>query len=67
MAFISTLFEMIKIQLRIRLEEVNHSHLTKIAIESPETLSEKNKLVVNVWNRMPRRKKNCCCIDLLMK
>ena len=37
---------------------INLSHLMKIAIESPQTLSEEElEQVVDVWNRQPRRRR----------
>ena len=48
--------KIIKTQLRSRLGEANLSHLMKIIIESPETLSDEQlQQIVDVWNRKPRR------------
>ena len=48
--------KMIKTRLRSRLGEDNLSHLMKIAIESPEILSDEElEEIVDVWNRKPRR------------
>ena len=48
--------KMIKTRLRNRLGEANLSHLMKIAIESPETLSDVElEQIVDIWNRKPRR------------
>ena len=51
---------MIKTRLRNRLGETNLSHLMKIAIESPQTLSDKElEQIVDIWNRKARR----ICLD----
>ena len=48
--------KMIKTRLRSCLGEGNLSHLMKIAIESPETLSDEElEQTVDVWNRKPRK------------
>ena len=47
---------MIKSRLRSRLGEANLSYLMKIALESPEALSDEElEQIVNVWTRKPRR------------
>ena len=48
--------KMIKSRLRNRLGEANLSYLMKIALESPEALSDEElEQIVNVWIRKPRR------------
>ena len=48
--------KLIKTRLRNRLGELSLSHLIKIAIESPETLSDSDlEEVVSIWNRKGRR------------
>ena len=48
--------KLIKTQLRNCLSESSVSHLMKIAIESPGTLTDSNlEEVVNIWNRQHRR------------
>ena len=47
---------LIKTRLRNRIGELSLSHLMKIAIESPETLSDSDlEEVVTIWNRKGRR------------
>ena len=43
--------KLIKTRLCNRLGELSLSYLMKIAIESPETLSDSNLEVVTIWNR----------------
>ena len=46
--------KMVKTLLKNHLEEVNPSHLKKIAIEIPQTLPEKElEETVDIWNRKP--------------
>lgn len=48
--------KMIKTRLRSRLGEVSLSHLMKIAIESPQNLSDTEvEQIVEIWDRKPRR------------
>jgi len=47
--------KIIKTQLRSHLGESNLSHLMKIAIKSPEALSDEELEQIDVWNRKPRR------------
>ena len=48
--------KMIKSRLRNRLGETNLSHLMKIAIESPQNLSDEElEQIVDIWNRKSRR------------
>ena len=48
--------KLIKTRLSNRLGELSLSHLMKIAIESPETLSDSDlEEVVTIWNRKGRR------------
>ena len=48
--------KMVKTRLRNRLGEANLLYLMKIALESPEALSEEElEQVVSVWTRKPRR------------
>ena len=48
--------KMIKTRLRNRLGDTNLSHLTKIAIESPQTLSDEElEEIVDIWSRKSRR------------
>jgi hypothetical protein len=48
--------KMIKTRLRNRLGEANLSHLMKIAIESPQTLSDEElEQIVDIWSRKSRR------------
>ena len=48
--------KMIKSRLRNRLGETNLSYLLKIALQSPEALSDEDlEEFVNVWTRKPRR------------
>ena len=48
--------KMIKTRLRNRLGEDNLSNLMKIAIESPESLADKDlEQIIDVWNEKPRR------------
>ena len=48
--------KMIKSRLRNRLGEANLSYLMKIALESPEALSDEElEQIVTVWTRKPRR------------
>ena len=48
--------KLIKTRLRNSLSESSVSHLMKIAIESPDTLTDSNlEEVVNIWNRKGRR------------
>ena len=55
-ALIFTKMKMIKTRLRSRLREANLSHLMKITIKSPETLSDEGlEQIIDVWNRKPRR------------
>ena len=47
---------MIKTRLRSRLGEKSQSHLMKIAIESPEKLSDSDfENIVDIWYRKSRR------------
>ena len=48
--------KIVKSRLRNRLEEANLSYLMKIALESPEALSDEElEQIVTVWTRKPRR------------
>ncbi len=48
--------KLIKTHLRNSLSEGTLSHLMKIAIESPDKLTDEHLVeIVNVWNRKPRR------------
>ncbi len=48
--------KMVKSRLRNRLGEANPSYLMKIALESPEALSDKElEQIVTFWTRKPRR------------
>ena len=48
--------KMVKSRLRNRLGEANLSYLMKIALESPEALSDEElEQIVTVWTRKPRR------------
>ena len=48
--------EMVKSRLRNRLGEDNLSYIMKIALESPEALSDEElEQIVTVWTRKPRR------------
>ena len=48
--------KLIKTRLRNSLSESSISHLMKIGIESPDTLTDSNlEEVVNIWNRKGRR------------
>ena len=48
--------KMMKSCLRNQLGEANLSYLMKIALESPEALSnEELRQIMNVWTRKPRR------------
>ena len=48
--------KMVKSRLRNRLGEANLSYLMKIALESPEVLSDEElEQIVTVWTRKPRR------------
>lgn len=46
----------IKSRLRNRLSDISLSHLMKVALESPEHLSDSDlEQIVNIWNRKPRK------------
>ena len=48
--------KIIKSRLRNRLSDISLSHLMKVAIESPEHLSDSDlEKIVNIWNRKPRK------------
>ena len=48
--------KMVKSHLRNQLGEANLSYLMKIALESPEALSDEElELIVTVWTRKPTR------------
>ena len=48
--------KMIKIRLRNSVGNTNLSHLMKIAIESPQSLSDEElEEIVDIWNRISRR------------
>ena len=48
--------KLIKTQLRNHLGDTILSHLMKIAIESPHTLSDEDlEQIIDIWNRKPRR------------
>ena len=48
--------KLLKTRLRNRLSDSSLSHLMKIAIESPDKLSDRDtEEIVNVWNRKSRR------------
>ena len=48
--------KMIKTRRSNRLGETNLSHLMKIAVESPQTLSDEElEQIVDIWNRKSRR------------
>ena len=48
--------KLIKTRLRNHLGDTNLSHLMKIAIESPHTLSDEDlEQIIDIWNRKPRR------------
>ena len=47
--------KLIKTRIRHRIGQFSLSHLMKIAIETPETLSDAElDAIITVWNRKPR-------------
>ena len=50
-----SLMKLIKTRLRSSLNDKSLSNLMKIALESPDELTDSHLEVVNVWNRKSRR------------